>query len=294
MRTMTNGGGARADRRGDAPPRHAVHRLGLLVAVLTFAGAGLALDGEVGTRFEVGDQASSEGWFSLSGEAEAVGFTGRVEGDLLCGCFRRGQFGAAMGWGGFSAGVEAGLLATGRVDLSTAGSWKALELTDLGVVSVQVGGKVTAVDAFGGRFLTAAGWAFGRLDRDPVWVEVNANLAWPGGSPHGELRLGISGASWSTLSISGSDIGLELGAEAPYFSVQTHLSLFPAHQTVVVGSAVAGVRVQGRLTVRAGGEPSGSLSLAATQGPWQGSVLLLVAGSGLERVTVEVRYALGE
>ncbi|MBC7220218.1 hypothetical protein H5T55_01835 [Candidatus Bipolaricaulota bacterium] len=291
---MTNGDGARADHGGSVPPRHAVHKLGLLVAVLTFAGAGLALDGEVGTRFEVGDRMSGGGWFSLSGEAGAVSFTGRVEGDLLCGCFRRGQFGAATEWGGFSAGVEAGLLATGRVDLSTAGSWKALDPTDLGIVSVQVGGKVTAIDAFGGRFLTAAGWVFGRLDRDPVWVEVNANLAWPGGSPHGELRMGISGSSWSTLSIFGSGMGLELGAETPYFSVQTHLSLFPALQTVVVGSAGEGVRVQGRLTVRAGGEPSGSLSLAATQGPWQGSVLLFLAASGLERVTVEVRYALGE
>ncbi|HEU67964.1 MAG TPA: hypothetical protein ENN53_01890, partial [Candidatus Acetothermia bacterium] len=64
---MTKGEGARAGRGGGTPLQHAVRTLGLLLAVLTFAGGGLALDGEVGTRFEVGDRVSSGGWFSLSG-----------------------------------------------------------------------------------------------------------------------------------------------------------------------------------------------------------------------------------
>lgn len=294
MRTMTKGEETAAHRGGGAPLRYLVCGIGLLIAVLAVAGGGLALDGEVGARFEVGDRVSSGGWFSLSGEVEGVGLMGRIEGDLLCGCFRRGQFRAGTEWGGFSAGVEVGLLATGRVDLATAGSWKALDPTDLGIVSVQAGGKVTAVDAFGGRFVTAAGWAFGRFDRGPLWVEVSANLAWPGGSPHGELRLGVSGESWSTLSISGSGVSLELGAGAPSFSVQSHVSLRPALQTVIVGSEGAGVRVQGRLTIRAEGGAAGSLSLSAAQGLWQGSLVLSLATLGLERVVVEVRYALGK
>lgn len=285
MRTMTMG---RA-----APMTYLVRGVGLLIAILAFAGRGLALDGEVGTRFEVGDRVSGGGWLSLGGEVGAVGLLGRVEADLLCGCVRRGQFKAGMEWGRFSTAVEVGLLATGRVDLSATGSWKIFHPTDLGIVSVQAGGKATAVDPFGGRFVTAVGWATGRLDRDPWWAEASANLAWPGGSPHGELRLGMSGESWATLSISGSGVSLELGAETPSFSVGTHLSLCPALQTVVVGSEVAGVRVQGRLTLRAEGEPTGSLSLAATQGPWQGSLVMSLAASGLERVVVEVRHALG-
>ena len=263
----------------------------MLVAIWA---VGLAWGGEVGTRLEVGDRASGVGWFHLSGEVGSVTLSGRIEGDLLCGCLRRVQLGASAGWDDLSTGVEVSILSTGRVDLSTTGSWKPLWRTDLGLVSAQVGGKATSIDVLGGRFLAAAGWAFGRLDRDPFWIEANGNLSWPGGNPYGDLRWGLTGAAWATFTISSSGASLELGAERPDFLIQSHLSLRPPFQTVTIGLGAERIRVQARMTVRAEGTPSGSLTLTAGDGPWWGSVMAFLATTGLEKVTVEVRYTLGE
>lgn len=256
-------------------------------------GWALAWGGEVGTRLEVGDRSTGAGWLQLSWVLNRVNLSARLEGDLLCGCIRRVQIGASTAWEGLSTGVEAVALATGRVDLSTTGSWKMAGRTDVGLLSAQVGGKATAVDVLGSRSVMAAGWAFGRLDRDPWWVELSGTVAWPGGSPQGELRLGASGASSATLSISGSGTSLSLGAADPYFFVQTHLSLRPAFQTITVGMEKGRVRVQAKVTVRPATLPAGSLSFATALDPWHGSVLLSLAGAELEKVTVEVRYKLG-
>jgi len=264
----------------------------LLVAAVVGAGA-LAWGGEVGAQFEVGERASGIGWVQLSGGGSPVQLSGRIEGDLLCGCLRRAQFGASTVWGGWAGGVEAVGLASGRVDASATGSWKAVTQADLGLVSAQVGGKATTVDVLGGRFLTAAGWAFGRLDADPWWVEVSGNAAWPGGSPHAELRLGLTGPMWATLSLSDAGTGLELGSGPPELSIQTYLSLRPALQTVTIGLGRGGVRLQFRLTVRGEGSPSGSLTLTATAAPWLGTVVASLSGRALEKVSVEIRYTLG-
>lgn len=95
----------------------------------------------MGAQFEVGERASGIGWVQLSGGGSPVQLLGRIEGDLLCGCLRRAQFGASTVWGGWAGGVEAVGLASGRVDASATGSWKAVTQADLGLVSAQVGGR---------------------------------------------------------------------------------------------------------------------------------------------------------
>lgn len=268
-------------------------RRGVLLAVLVCTGVAVWA-GELGTRLELGDRASGVAWLSLSGDLGSLRLSGRAEGDLLCGCLRRLQGGASTSWGGMNAGVEAVVLSTGRLDLSVTASWKAVTRTDFGLVSAQAGGKATMVDPFRAQFLTLAGWALARLDRDPWWVEGNANVAWPGGTPHAELRAGLAGPVWCTLSASQSGTSLELGAESGGWLVQTYLSFRPAFQTVTVGVRAGGVRVQIRLTVRAEGELSGGLTVAANAAPWSGSVAVGVAGAAVDKVSAEVRYAIGE
>lgn len=260
----------------------------LVVAVA--CAVALAWGGEVGTRSEVGERATVIGWLQLSGEVDVVKLSGRVEGDLLCGCLRRLQLGASTTWGGLTSGAEAVVLATGRVDASATCSWKTLARTDLGLASAQVGGKATVVDLLGGRFLTGTGWALGRLELDPWWIEVSGNASWPGGNPHPELRLGLAGPAWGTLSLSPSGTSLELGAGLEALSIQTYLSLRPAFQTITVGLRRGSMRAQVRLTVRAEAAPSGSITLSATEAPWTGSVAASFGGWALDKVTAEVRY----
>lgn len=264
------------------------------VATVVVLAVGLALGGEVGTRFEIGERPSGVGWFHLSGDVGGVNLSGRIEGDLLCGCLRRLQLGATTTWGEVSTGAETSVLSTGRMDVSVTGSWKPIWGTDLGLVSSQVGGKATVVDLLGGRFLTAVGWAFVRLDQDPWWIEANANLAWPGGNPFGELRLGVTGTRWASLSLSTSGAGLELGAEVDELFIQSSFSFGPALQTITIGAKAESVRIQARMAVRPAGPASGSITLTTTQASWSGSVIVSFSGTGLDRVTAEVRYTLGE
>ena len=256
--------------------------------------ASWAWGGELGSRFEVGDRIGAVGWLHLSGAVGPVNLSGRVEGDLLCLCLRRLQLGASTTWGEVSAGAEAAALSTGRMDASLTGSWKPLWRTDLGLLSSQLGGKATVVDLLGGRFPTAAGWAFVRLDRDHWWIEGNGNVAWPGGNPFAELRLGVTGSRWASLSLSTSGAGIEMGAEAGGLFIQSSFSLGSALQTVTIGAKAEGVRVQARMVVRASALASSSFTLTVTQTPWSGSVLLAFSGLGLDKVTAEVRYGLGK
>ncbi len=264
------------------------------VLVLTIAVGTLALGGEVGTRFEVGDRATGAGWLHLSRQVGFATLSGRAEVDLLCGCLRRLVGAASARWEEATASLEASVLSTGRLDLSTTVSGKGLWRTGLGLLSSQAGGRATWVDLLGGRFLTAAGWGFGRLDREPFWAELNLNAAWPGSSLQVEGRVGLAGPAWLTLVVSGAGIGLELGAEQGRLSTHSYLSLTPAFQTITVGVTDGGVRAQARLTVRAAGRWSASLNLTATQGPWRGAVTMSFLKSGLEKTTVEVRYTLGD
>jgi hypothetical protein len=149
------------------------------------------------------------------------------------------------------------------------------------------------VDSLGGRFLTAAGWGFARFDREPFWVEANVNIAWPGGSFQAEGRIGLAGPVWVTVVGSGSGLGLELGAEQGPLSAQSYLSFAPAFQTITVGITGAGLRAQARLTVRSGSWAA-SVNLTATSGPWRGTITTSFLPTGLEKVTTEVRYTLGE
>lgn len=254
----------------------------------------LALGSELGTRFEVGNGATGAGWLHLFGQVGFATLSGRAEVDLLCGCLRRLVGAASARWEEATASLEASVLSTGRLDLSTTVSGKGLWRTGLGLLSSQAGGKATWVDLLGGRFLTAAGWGFGRFDREPFWAELNLNTAWPGSSLQVEGRVGLAGPAWLTLVVSGAGIGLELGAEQGRLSTHSYLSLTPAFQTITVGVTDGGVRAQARLTVRAAGSWSGSLNLTATQGPWRGSVTMSFLTSGLEKATVEVRYTLGD
>lgn len=263
------------------------------VAIAMACAVALGVGSEVGVRFEVGDQERGMGWVQLFGEIDQVRLSGRIEGDLLCGCLRRAQVGASTTWGGLSAAGEAVVLGTGRADASASGSWKTVARTDLGLASAQLGGKATVADLLGGRFLTAAGWALGRLEADPWWIEASGNVAWPGGDRHAELRLGLAGPMWCTVSVTGSGTSLELGAGERGLSVQTSLSLRPPLQTIAVGLGKGGVRALVRLTVRAEGAPSASLTVTATETAWQGSVVVAFSGLSLDKVSAEVRYTVG-
>lgn len=264
------------------------------VAMMVLFVSSLAAGGEMGTRLEIGERPAGVGWVHLAGEVGMLRVSVRAEGDLLCGCLRRVQLGATTTWGEVSAGAETIVLSTGRADVSATGSWKPLWGMDLGLVSCQVGGKATVADVLGGRFLTGAGWAFIRLDHEPWWMEANVNAAWPGGSPFGELRLGMTGESWASVSLSTSGAGLELGGETNGLSVQTSLSLFPVFQTVAVGIKAGSVRLQARVTVRPHAVASGSLTVTATQASWTGSMIVSLSEVGLDKVTAEVRYTLGK
>jgi len=266
----------------------------IAVTTLIVGMVGWTMGGEVGTRFEIGEIPSGVGWLHLAGDVGTIRLSGRVEGDLLCGCLRRLQLGATTTWGDLSAGAETGVLASGRMDVSATGSYKPVWGTNLGLISSQIGGKATVVDALGGRFLTGAGWASVRLDRDPWWMEANVNLAWPGGNPFGELRLGVTGARGASLSVSTSGVGLELGGETGGLSIQSSFSLYPVFQTVAIGIKVEQVRIQGRVTVRPQGRAMGSIALTATEGLWSGSVIVSLSETGLDKVTAEVRYAVGK
>ncbi len=265
----------------------------IAVATLIVAVAGGAMGGEVGTRVELGERPLVLGWLYLAGSVGTVKLSGRAEGDLLCGCPRRLQLGATTGWGDVSTGVEMGVLATGRVDLSVTGSYKPVWGTNLGPVAFQAGGKGTVADVLGARFLSGTGWISVRLDRDPWWTEANANLGWPGGNPFGEVRVGLSGASWASLTLSTSGAGLELGAETREWTVQSSFSLHPVFQTVAIGIRAERVRIQGRVTVRPQGPVLGSITVTAAEAPWLGSVIVSLSGGGLDKVTAEVRYTLG-
>lgn len=253
----------------------------------------LGLGREVGTRFEVGDRGAAVGWVHLSTALGPVSLSGRLEGDLLCGCPRRLQLGASTSAGGFSGGVEGVVLATGRVDGSVSGSWRGGLTTELGVLSGQVGFKGTVVDVLGGRFPTWAGWASGRVSRPPLWAEGGLNGSWPGGVLQGELRLGVAGPAWAALSLGGSGFGLELGAESGPLVLSTHLALGTGTQTVTLSTRGDGLRVQARVALRGGGDLSGSATFAAARTPWQGTVVVNFSGRGVDRVSAEIRYALG-
>ncbi|MFH1610105.1 MAG: hypothetical protein ABID40_05725 [Candidatus Bipolaricaulota bacterium] len=264
------------------------------LVLMTALWSALAVGGELGARFEVGNGATGAGWFQLSGQVGFATLSGRAEVDLLHARLRRLAGAASARWEEVTASLEASVLSTGRLDLSTTVSWKGMWRTGLGLLSSQAGGKVTWVDLLGGRFVTAAGWGFGRFDREPFWAELNLNTAWPGSSLQVEGRVGLAGPAWLTLVVSGTGIGLELGAEQGWLSTYSYLSLSPAFQTITVGVAGEGVRAQARLTVRAPGSWSASLNLTATQGSWRGSVTTSFLKAGLEKTTVEVRYTLGD
>ncbi len=253
----------------------------------------LGLAGELGTRFEVGDRGGAVGWVHLSSTLGPVGLSGRLEGDLLCGCLRRLQLGASTSAGGFSGGVEGVVLATGRVDGSVSGSWRGGLTTELGVLSGQVGFKGSVVDVLGGRFPTWAGWASGRLSRPPLWAEGGVNGSWPGGALHGELRLGVAGPAWAALSLGGSGLSLELGVESGPLGLSTHLALGTGTQTVNLNLRGDALRVQARVALRGGGDLSGSATFTAARNPWQGAVVVSFSGRGVERMSAEVRYTLG-
>ncbi|MCX7750790.1 MAG: hypothetical protein N2320_04515 [Candidatus Bipolaricaulota bacterium] len=263
--------------------------LGLVVLGVSLVGAA----GELGVRLEAGDRAAALGWIQLASTWGGVALSGRLEGDLLCGCPRRLQVSASRPWGELAAGVEASLLPTGRLDGSASAAWKGARQTGLGLLTGQVGFKGTVVDALGGRFLTGAGWASARLSRVPLWAEGALNRSWPGGSLQVDLRLGLSGPAWASLALAGTGISLELGAESGPWNVQTQLALGAGTQTVTLGLRSEALRAQARLTLRGGGDPSGSATLTATRSPWQGTVVVSFSGGGLDRVTAEVRYTLG-
>ncbi len=263
-------------------------------AILVLVGlwAGVALGAEWGARAEVGDRTAAVGWLQLGTELGRVTLSGRIEGDLLCGCPRRLQLGASTTWGRLSGGLEAAVLATGRVDATVTGSWKTVGRTAAGLLSAQAGAKGALVDLLGARFPTGAGWASARIEREPLWAEAAANASLPGGTLQGEVRMGFSGPVWTTVSLSGSGLSLEWGASARGLFLQSYLSFSPPVQSVTLGASREGVRVQGRLTARGDGAPSLTLTLGASPTPWQGSVVISLSGKGIERFTAEVRRSL--
>ncbi|MBC7093616.1 hypothetical protein H5T53_06390 [Candidatus Bipolaricaulota bacterium] len=266
----------------------------LLVALAV--GAGLALAGEIGTRFETGESVSTGiGWLSLSSEVGGLTLSGRAEMGLLPLRPRRIALGAGSTWDGWSLNAETILLPTGRLDLAVTAGWKGATDAEFGTLSSVAGTKMAWIDVLGVRFPTAAAWASARIDRVPFWFEANLSTTWPGDLPRGELQFGLSGTSWATVAISSTAASLELGCEDGILSAMSYLSLFPvALQSIAVGMGEESLRIQGRLTVRALGKWSGSVSVAASAGDWRASVTATFSQAGWEKTTVEVKLVLGE
>lgn len=95
---------------------------GILIVIVF--GTGLAPAGEVGTRLEVGEGASSGlGWLSLHKARGGDPLRARRGEPLPLG-FRRASLGASERWADFSLQAETSLLGRGRVNLLATASWK--------------------------------------------------------------------------------------------------------------------------------------------------------------------------